>query len=783
MRNQSMKLAFAVLMCFVFLTAAVDAQSAASSLSENDKPSITVPNAVSVINNSELNIGGISVTHPLAASGSLPVTLYVNHGIVTVPTASGLAYIRGNGTEKVTLIGSYASINSALAGLEYHSAPQFVGADMLTISANDLGDSEYPSLDVVTGTVAINVLDRPHVIIPERQVQWTAYNTIDNAGLTISGVYIKYDSIGSNNIRVTIAQSHGNVTLNTASDPVGIEGNGTGYITVTGTIGTVNSVLSGMTYRFSKNYYGPDTIIITVMDPGNSASSSGSIDINRSAVGDVMIVNALQGLPTANGTAYKMQGFYVTYINLVNENLQAVISATHGKVTLLSAAGLEYISGNGTGSITLAGSLAGINSAVAMISYIPAQGYSGVDSITMDVTDLNTYKTASGHLTIDVAAAPGSSAESTLELNGSNIDIRPAFTPGDETAKASLTLDNIAEAASNVKQDGDGNRYIIITIAPIDGANSYKLSFPADVLTDPAMTLRIKITTPLCTVVLLSNLLYGMDTSQKEFTISLTGADSSGFTADLKTAVGNRPVIKLETTLNGLNTAWGDKAGRVLVSIPYRAPAGEALNEWHIAVWRMNSSGNVYPVTNSIYDDSFGTVDFAVGQPGKYAVSYVNKTFADLSKYAWAKEQIEALASRGIISGNTPTMYNPGANITRRDFTRLLSAALELTAETADSLYDGKAKPDAYITRQDMMIMAAKALLAVKPDIPPGSYSDLTGFSDRSKISIFARNYAGTLVKNGIISGANGKLNPAKFFSRAEAAVILYKLLQVYLTK
>ena len=744
----------------------------------NDASHIVVPGAISVINNTDLNIRGISVSYPSTASGSLPVTLYVSHGIVTLPVSSGLVYIWGNGTSKVTFIGSFENINAALAGLEYHSAPQYAGTDILTISANDMGDAEYPSLDAVTGTVAINVLDRPHVIVPAKQVQWTPYNAIDSAGLVISGTCIKYDCIGSNNIQVTLADSHGAIILSTSSNLVSMAGNGTGNITITGDLASVNSVLSYMSYQFNTNYSGSDTISITAVDLSSSASGSGFIDINKASVNDLLIVTALQGLPTSNGTGYKLQGFYVTCLNPVNDNMQAVISASHGTVLLPSVTGLEYLSGNGTGSITLAGSLASINSAVAVLTYISAPGYSGTESITLDVTDLNTYKTASGTAVINVIATSGSSAEYTVQLSGSNISIKPALDSSNGTAKSSLSMDDIAGAASNVQQDSNGNRYIKITVAPIAGVNTYKLSLPANVLMDPSVTIRIKITTPLCTVIIPSNLFCGMDTAEKDTVISMTSVDSSGFPSDLKAAIGNRPVIKLAVALDGLNTTWDDKSDPVTVSIPYQASAKDTINAEHIAVWCLNDSGNVYPVPNCRYDASAGAVNFTVTHFGKYAISFVNKTFTDLSNYAWAKEQIEVLASRGIINGTSHSTFNPAANITRGDFIKLLITTLGLTAEITDNFSEGKFKPDAYLTRQDMIIMTAKALEIAKPSMPTGSYSDLSGFSDRSEISLSARDYAGTLVKNRIITGARGKLNPAKFMSRAEAAVILYQLLQ-----
>jgi len=117
----------------------------------------------------------------------------------------------------------------------------------------------------------------------------------------------------------------------------------------------------------------------------------------------------------------------------------------------------------------------------------------------------------------------------------------------------------------------------------------------------------------------------------------------------------------------------------------------------------------------------------------KYAVSYVYKTFADIGSYAWAKKQIEVLASKGVINGTSDTTFTPQADITRADFMILLVKALGLTAEVTSNFDDvsekdyyyeyvgiakelgittgvgnNKFNPKAKITRQDMMVLYNK---------------------------------------------------------------------------
>jgi uncharacterized delta-60 repeat protein len=116
----------------------------------NDAPVNTVPAAFDTPSNTDHAITGLSVSDP--DSTSLTTTLSVNHGTLTVGAIGGVT-VDGNGTGSVTLTGSVAQIDAALANsVLYHSAAGFHGADVLTVLTSD-GDETLQDTD----TVAINV--------------------------------------------------------------------------------------------------------------------------------------------------------------------------------------------------------------------------------------------------------------------------------------------------------------------------------------------------------------------------------------------------------------------------------------------------------------------------------------------------------------------------------------------------------------------------------------------------------------------------------------------------
>jgi autotransporter-associated beta strand protein len=113
----------------------------------NVPPTVTAPGDQTAFQNVDLTIGGISVGDPDDAN--LTVTLQVSHGTLTLTTVAGLT-VGGNGTSTVSLSGSQAALNAALAGTIYRDVLNFSGLDVLTVTAND-------GLDVSSASVAIRV--------------------------------------------------------------------------------------------------------------------------------------------------------------------------------------------------------------------------------------------------------------------------------------------------------------------------------------------------------------------------------------------------------------------------------------------------------------------------------------------------------------------------------------------------------------------------------------------------------------------------------------------------
>ncbi len=151
-------------------------------------PALTVPAAQTAYEDADKPIGGISIS--AALGGTLSLTLGVGHGALTLGTTGGLT-VSGNGTGSVTLTGTTAALNAALASLVYRGGLNFSGADTLSLT---LGDGGFSS----TASVAITVVSAAQQAV-DLQARVTALRTagVLNQGQANS-LIVKLDLHGNN---------------------------------------------------------------------------------------------------------------------------------------------------------------------------------------------------------------------------------------------------------------------------------------------------------------------------------------------------------------------------------------------------------------------------------------------------------------------------------------------------------------------------------------------------------------------------------------------------------
>ena len=390
-------------------------------------------------------------------------------------------------------------------------------------------------------------------------------------------------------------------------------------------------------------------------------------------------------------------------------------------------------------------------------------------------------------------------AQVTVEADGA-ASLRMKSDKNESTGqvKAELTKAVFQYALSLAKADAKGLRKVVADVS--DQGDSFAVTLPAVALNSSSDHSQLALKTSAGTITLPSNMLTGEELSDSDDVQLL-------FHHVQPTDGSDRIVIEISFLVNGVSKAWSSSNVYVRISLPYELTEEEAEKHEQLAVVYVDEQGNRSPIYNGRYNEAKGTVDFRTNHFSQFAVAYVEKSFRDLIGYGWAQRSIEALASKGIITGTSESLgtFTPGANITRADFTILLVKTLGLQAEEWGSFSDvqpsdyyyeavGIAKalgiasgqgddrfnPRAAITRQDMIVLTARALNAANAaEEQAADLSVLAGYSDNEQVADYAREAIAAFVAQQLIEGSDGHLKPLNFTTRAEAAVLLYRIFQL----
>ncbi|OMF37599.1 hypothetical protein BK133_05990, partial [Paenibacillus sp. FSL H8-0548] len=190
-----------------------------------------------------------------------------------------------------------------------------------------------------------------------------------------------------------------------------------------------------------------------------------------------------------------------------------------------------------------------------------------------------------------------------------------------------------------------------------------------------------------------------------------------------------------------------------------------------------------------------------------YSIIWNPLEFSDVSQH-WAKDDVNDMGSRMIISGIGNGLFNPDQAITRAEFTAIIVRGLGLKLEEGTSPYsdvkaeswynsaintasaynlitgfeDGTFRPNDKITREQAMVIISKAmtLTSLKAKLPVQS-TDITlgSFEDAAEAASWAQSSIADSVQAGIVSGrSSSKLAPKDNITRAEVASIMKRLLQ-----
>jgi hypothetical protein len=385
----------------------------------NDLPVNTLPLAQSTLEDTPLVITGLAVADVDNASLSTTLSLPAGSGTLTVTGGSG-ATVTGDGSGTVTIAGTTAQINAALASVTYTPTADFntgAGSLDLTIATTDgvLTDTDTlaiavtPVADIVADTV-ITDEDTPISFNAITGSHGASADNFENAGRVVSAV---------------TQGAHGSVAF--AAD------------------GT-------LTYTPDADYHGSDSFTYTVTSGGVEETTT--VDVTVNPVNDLPVNTLPLAQSTLEDTPLVITGLAVADVD--NASLSTTLSLPAGSGTLTVTGGSgATVTGDGSGTVTIAGTTAQINAALASLTYTPTADFN-TGAGSLDLTIATTDGVLTDTDTLAIAVTPVADIVADTVITDEDTPISFNAITGSHGASAD-NFENAGRVVSAVTQGAHGS--------------------------------------------------------------------------------------------------------------------------------------------------------------------------------------------------------------------------------------------------------------------------------------------------------------------------------------
>lgn len=261
------------------------------------------------------------------------------------------------------------------------------------------------------------------------------------------------------------------------------------------------------------------------------------------------------------------------------------------------------------------------------------------------------------------------------------------------------------------------------------------------------------------------------------------------------------------------------------------APSGRRFKEWSITPAVTFVEGGLTSATakftmpaqavtvEAVYEAIPAAVDSVTANPSSggggrnslstYGADYKAPVpaFSDIANH-WAKDNIDFVVSRGLLSGTGASTFSPNTSITRADFLMALGklSGADMSVYKTSGFTDvksmgtampyiewavkngivqgiggGKFGPDMQITREQMAVMMVNYVKATNDKLPVSQ--EEAPFADDAKIGSWASAAVKDIRQAGIIVGkSNNLFDPQGSATRAEASTILRRFVESVVT-
>lgn len=290
-----------------------------------------------------------------------------------------------------------------------------------------------------------------------------------------------------------------------------------------------------------------------------------------------------------------------------------------------------------------------------------------------------------------------------------------------------------------------------------------------------------------------SNLIINMETAEPQEALQSAGgkigADirlaSSAYLIDLSLVKKDGTVLRPAEPVQGLAMSW---------------PLSDDVDVELVGVYMLMEDGSITYIGGAV---NGGKITVQVPGSGIYAALEINKTFTDVPDTHWAYDPIRIMAARFIVRGISDDEYAPDREITRAEFTALVTRSLGLDADSGPTPFNDvdpnswyaqavaaaleagivtglsgtQFSPDLTITREEMAVILVRAYTYKQGSAEIDAQQ--SDFVDRDEISSWALNAVDFAYETGLVNGrGNQMFVPQGKLTRAEAAQALYNFLQ-----
>ena len=476
----------------------------------NGPPVFTGPASEIIGQSHATPISGVTLSESGSQTGvTYSVTVSDTNGLLSLTQVSGDT-VTHSGSKSVSIAGSLSAIQSTLATLTDNDATP--GSDTIVFNATGMPGGTATPFDI-----AVTVNGPPVVTAP------ASVSTAAGKPSAISGISIsETGNLVGETFTVTLKDTNGLLTVGNPFG-AGVSGAGTNSLTISGSEVAVNGALA--TLSDTDSVTPSDVIAISAADSlGNTGTGSVSVNVGG---GPVITAPASAvigvGQPDSLGTISLAEAGAAS-----NAVFSIKLADNHGDLTATKS-GTATVSGSGTMSLTIDGTLTDINA--TLTSLRDSDSSTVADTIMIHATDPSSAAATPATISVTVNGPP--------QLN---------------VPTSALLAQNLATQITGVTLGETGNTSdatMSVTLTDTSGLIGVNTGFGESVTNNNNTSVTVKGTFAQVQAALSSGLT-DLESTTANDTLSISGTDGFGNSTGTKTialSVNGQPTITAPTAV------------------------------------------------------------------------------------------------------------------------------------------------------------------------------------------------------------------------------------------